>query len=50
MFQMFQYFIKGIVIIYMNLVNDNDNEIIFLIYLFSEIMLWYTMYVRHDLC
>ena len=34
----------------MNLVDDNDNEITVLIYLFTEITLWYTMYVRHDLC
>ena len=49
---MFQYFIRGIVLkqINMNLGNDNENEITFLIYLFTEITLWYTMYGRHDLC
>ena len=49
MFQMFQYFIKGIVSkkLYMNPGNDNDNEINLLIDLFTEIMLWYTIYVIH---
>ena len=49
MFQMFQYFIKGTVLnnINMYLGKDNDNEITFLINLFTEITLWYTMYVRH---
>ena len=54
MYEMFQYFNRGIVLkkIFMNLNNDNDNDITLLIDLFTEITVWYTleMYVRHDLC
>ena len=47
MFQMFQYFIKGIAL-KNNMYLGNDNDITFFIYLFTEITLWYTMHVRHD--
>ena len=48
MFQMFQYSIKGVVFkkFNMNPENDNVDEITFLIYLLTEITLWYTMYVH----
>ena len=45
MYQMFQYFNRGIVLekIYMNPGNDNDYEITLLTDLFTEITLWYTL-------
>ena len=45
MYQMFQYFNRGIVFeqIYMNPGNDNDNKITLLIDLFTEIILWYAL-------
>ena len=52
MYQMFQYFNRGIVLkkIYMN--PGNDNDITLQIDWFTEITVWYTLckYVRHDLC
>ena len=44
---MFQYSIKELFKkIYMNPGNENGDEITFLIHLFTEITLWYTMYVH----
>ena len=46
MFQMIQYSIKGIVFKKFTINPVNDNEITSLVLLFTEITLWYTIYVH----